>query len=152
MVVDGVEQDHMHGSGETNAAIGVMTDGFQCFKRGTHDCWPVIGINYSEPPENRYKIDHVLPILLIRGTHHPKHFYSFVSHFVEDSKISAVHGTRIYDAHLEREEIQQFYILLFSEDLPALAMLMRRTWREVSLSCMYYSWGASSNWNNKLLP
>lgn len=52
--IDGMLQGHRFFSEQRDLALGIMTDGFQIFKRarnGTQSCWPIIMINFNLPPE-----------------------------------------------------------------------------------------------------
>ncbi|KAK4699900.1 hypothetical protein P7C70_g6352, partial [Phenoliferia sp. Uapishka_3] len=125
VVVDGVEQEHQFWDGDADVALGIFLDGFQLYKSGAHDCWPVIGVDYCLPPTLRYLTKNVIPILLIRGPKKPQNFDTFLTPFIRDAKLSALEGHMIYDAHLDMEIVQRFYVLLYGGDMPAISMLMR---------------------------
>ncbi|KAK4702756.1 hypothetical protein P7C70_g3463, partial [Phenoliferia sp. Uapishka_3] len=78
VVVDGEELEHKYYDGESDAALLVLLDGFQLFKRGHHDCWPIIGIHLDLDVKLRYKTQFIIPIVLIRGPHHPKAIDTFL--------------------------------------------------------------------------
>jgi hypothetical protein len=82
VVVNRVEQAHTYFQDTRDIPLGMMTDGFQCFKRvhrGKSTAWPVMLINYGRSSETRMRIESVIPFALIPGPNQPKDFNSFLS-------------------------------------------------------------------------
>src|ERR1700677_2684410 len=74
------EKHHLF-SDPHDVALGIMTDGFQIFKRqrdGSTTCWPIIAINFNLPPEERTKLSNIIPLAIIPGPKAPKDFNSFL--------------------------------------------------------------------------
>jgi hypothetical protein len=87
--IDGKQYQHCFFSDHRDVALGIMTDGFQIFKRqrdGSTTCWPIIAINFNLPPEERTKLSNILPLAIIPGPKAPKDFNSFLRPFVDDCK------------------------------------------------------------------
>jgi hypothetical protein len=81
VVVNGKEQAHSYFADTRDVPLGMMTDGFQCFKRarrGKSSAWPVILINYGRPSTDRMRLEHIIPFSLIPGPNQPKDFNSFL--------------------------------------------------------------------------
>ncbi|KAK4700088.1 hypothetical protein P7C70_g6164, partial [Phenoliferia sp. Uapishka_3] len=135
VVVDGEELEHKYYDGESDAALLVLLDGFQLFKRGHHDCWPIIGIHLDLDVKIRYKTRFIIPIILVRGPHHPKAIDTFLYPMVVSAKLDARFGHRIFNAFLQREVVQRIYYFAFSGDMPALAMLMHFLGHGANLAC-----------------
>lgn len=49
-VVDKEELFHSFFSGVHDVALGLFFDGFQIFKCGDHEVWPIIAVNCNLPP------------------------------------------------------------------------------------------------------
>ena len=81
VVVNGQKMRHMFFGDKRDIPLGMMTDGFQCFKRarrGKSSAWPVILINYGRPVTERMRIESIIPYALIPGPNQPKDFNSFL--------------------------------------------------------------------------
>lgn len=100
VAIDEVEQTYCHFSNPRDVAVGLLTDGFQVFKRvrgGTASCWPLILINFNLPPELRSKLHHVIELGIIPGPKSPIDLDSFLRPFVDESKRLAA-GVDAFDA------------------------------------------------------
>lgn len=112
---------------EHDVAFGIMTDGFSVFKRqrgGTQSCWPIILINFSLPPSERFRLENIIPVALLPGPHAPKDFNSFLRPLIDECKVLA-RGVCAYDASLtlSGEPVGRFILRAFPislhGDMPA---------------------------------
>ena len=119
VVVDGVSYPHLFFSDSRDVALGILTDGFQIFRRGPNaTCWPIIAINFNLPPTERTHIKNVIPIVIIPGPKSPRHMSSFLRPFIKECKELAV-GVRAYDAsHHECFDLHVYPISAHA-DMPA---------------------------------
>lgn len=68
--MDGKTYNHCYGDDKLNIFVGLSTDGFLLFDRSRVDCWPIILINYSLPPEIRTRKENLICIGLVPGESH----------------------------------------------------------------------------------
>ncbi|GAA5976237.1 hypothetical protein JCM11641_001090 [Rhodosporidiobolus odoratus] len=136
--VEGEVLAHKYFDDAADVALCVMTDGFLLFDKGKSDCWPVIGINYNLPPDQRYRTENVIPLMLIPGPNKPSDWDSFLFPLVKDSWSWARHGTKIFDSYQQKVVTQRIYILAFSGDMPAMAMLMAMKGHTGTLSSLLF--------------
>ena len=100
VVVSNREQGHTYFEDKRDVPLGLMTDGFQCFKRarrGKASAWPVILINYGRPVTERMRIENIIPFALIPGPNQPKDFNSFLFPLKADLDTLAT-GIQAYDS------------------------------------------------------
>lgn len=132
--------NHKYFDGTIDAVFGLFTDGVQLFHaRGNNDCWPVILVNYSLPPDERFKTQNVLPVMMIPGPHQPRDLDSFLEPLYEEARNAAMNGKWVVDpiggsanplGQLPHEDekpvvmLQRWYLYLVGADTPAAAKVM----------------------------
>lgn len=124
--IDGVVHEHRFFSEPRDVALGIMTDGFQIFKRirnGSQTCWPIILLNFNLPPEIRTKLAHIIPVAIIPGPHAPKDFNSFLRPLIDESKRLAL-GVRAFDARHKKPFTFHAYPISCHGDMQAIKHLM----------------------------
>lgn len=124
--IDGTAQGHRFFSESRDLALGIMTDGFQIFKRvrnGSQTCWPIIMLNFNLPPEIRTRLSNIVPVAIIPGPNAPKDFNSFFRPLIEESKILAA-GVRAFDARRKEAFTFHAYPISCHGDMPAIKHLM----------------------------
>lgn len=77
--------------------VGIGTDGFNFFKRGSYTAWPLLLINYNLPPDERCHDDNVICCGIIPGPRKPKDYDTFWLPWVEEMQQLA-EGVDTYDA------------------------------------------------------
>lgn len=93
-----IEVKHKFFDGTVDHIFGLFTDGVQLFRmRGNNDCWPVILVNYTIPPEHRFKTENVMPIMLIPGPKQPRDLDSFLEPLYDEARSAAKHGRWVVD-------------------------------------------------------
>lgn len=100
VVVNGQQQQHTYFGDKRDIPLGMMTDGFQCFKRarrGKSVAWPVILINYGRPVTEQMRIENIIPFALIPGPNQPKDFNSFLFPLKLELDALAI-GVQAYDS------------------------------------------------------
>jgi hypothetical protein len=78
---NGRSQKYSYFEDPRDIPLGLMTDGFQCFKRvhrGKSSAWPVILLNFGRPPTERMQLQHIIPFAVLPGPNQPKDFNSFL--------------------------------------------------------------------------
>lgn len=124
VVISGQEQSFDYFSDEHDIAFGLSFDGFCPFKHRKQSCWPIMGINYSLPPTDRFKLQHLVPFGVIPGPSQPKDADSFLLPFVEEM-IALSAGVKAFDAHSNKKFILRAYCIAAFGDIPAAAKLMK---------------------------
>ena len=101
--------------------IGVSTDGFEVFQKGSCDVWPIIGIIYNLSPDKRFRMQNILPFSFVPGPKEPKNLQSFLLPLIlELERINEGGGTkmRFPDGSVNKVRV---HLLWFTGDLPAVA-------------------------------
>jgi tnp2 family transposase len=121
VVVDGEEQKHSYFQDTRDIPLGMMTDGFQCFKRvhrGKASAWPVILLNYGRSSLNRMQISNIIPFSIIPGPNQPKDFNSFLFPLkVELDEMAR--GVDAYDGREKKIFELHAYLVMATGDMPA---------------------------------
>lgn len=130
---DGNACNHKYFSDPLDMGFGLMLDGFNPAKRRATSLWPVILLNYSLPPEIRYKNENVLVSLVIPGC--PKDMDSFLRPLIEDLKEIATEGVLVYDAAEKQSRLIRCYLHSAGGDGPALCKLCKTVGAAGALSC-----------------
>jgi hypothetical protein len=123
--IDGQQYPHCFFSDPRDIALGIMTDGFQIFKRqrdGSATCWPIIAINFNLPPEERTKLSNIIPLAIIPGPKAPKDFNSFLRPLVDDCKKLAL-GEWALDVASDETFKLRAYPISFHGDMIAMKHL-----------------------------
>lgn len=121
VIVNGAEQDHCYFEDPRDIPLGMMTDGFQCFKRvhrGKASAWPVIFINYGRSSLTRMRIYNIIPYTIIPGPNSPKDFNSFLYPLKDELDELAV-GVDMYDGGADKVFKQHAYLIVAIGDMPA---------------------------------
>lgn len=140
--VDGepVHGREKHFTGDRDTILGLATDGIGVFSRQTRQGWPIIIVDYSIPPEYRWKEEFVIFLGVIPGRWQilsmsvadilqdtrsgmPQRTKTFLEPIVD--LLEPLHvGVELFDAH--RREFFQFraHLSLFIGDMPAIAKVM----------------------------
>lgn len=124
VIVDGQKTGRAFFSNPQDFALGLSTDGFQLFKRGNYDAWPLILVNYNLPPEVRSLMDNILILGVIPGPHQPKDIDSYLHGFIEEMVELARDGYRTWDSVEGTGVTFHAYCILYFGDMPAIAKLM----------------------------
>jgi hypothetical protein len=125
VIVNGEQQAYTYFKDRRDVPLGLMTDGFQCFKRvhrGKSSAWPVILLNYGRPPTERMQLQHVIPFAILPGPNQPKDFNSFLLPLRQElDKIAG--GIDSYDG--ENDEIFQLraFLVVMIGDMQAVKHL-----------------------------
>lgn len=100
-------QTHVVANGETlpfkyfsdprEVLLGIGTDGFNFFKRGSYTAWPLLLVNYNLPPDERCHDDNVICCGVIPGPKKPKDYDTFWYPWVQEMQQLA-EGVDTYDA------------------------------------------------------
>lgn len=126
VIIDGVEQPYRFFSQRYDVAVGLLTDGFQVFKRvrgGTATCWPVALVNFNMPPELRSRLEYVIELGVIPGPNAPIDFNSFLQPFVDECKQMAV-GVNAFNAATNKIFTLRVYPISCHGDMQAIKHLM----------------------------
>jgi len=119
--VSGIEQNHTYFQDTWDVPLGMMTDGFQCFKwarRGKSSAWPVILINYGRSMTDWMRIENIIPFALIPGPNHPKDFNSFLFPLKVDLDALAI-GIWAYDSISNELFLLHAYLVVAIGDMQA---------------------------------
>jgi hypothetical protein len=121
VVVNGQQQQHTYFGDKRDVPLGMMTDGFQCFKRarrGKSSAWPVILINYGRPVTERMRIENIIPFALIPGPNQPKDFNSFLFPLKTELDALAI-GIQAYDSIPDKLFQLHAYLVVAIGDMQA---------------------------------
>ena len=125
--VDGIRYDHCFFSDEHDVALGIMTDGFQIFKRqrgGTQTCWLILAINFNLPPTIRTHLTNIIPLAIIPGPKAPTDFNSYFRPFINEAKRLASTGVPAIDAINHRTFTLRAYPISCHGDMVAIKHCM----------------------------
>lgn len=127
VVVDGFCYNHYFFDSKYDVALGIMTDGFQIFKRqrgGTQSCWPVLAVNFNLPPIIRTHLSNIIPLAIIPGPKAPIDFNSYLRPFIDEAKQLASTGVQATDAINDRPFVLRVYPISCHGDMPAIKHCM----------------------------
>ena len=107
--------------GEHDTVLMLSIDGAQLYQNKQSDCWIYIWILLDLGPDERYKIQNILPGGVIPGPNAPGNIESFL--FPGLSHLSALQkeGLRIWDAYHQKVVISLIFLLLVLADAVGMA-------------------------------
>ena len=121
VVVNGVEHQHTYFEDRQDVPIGMMTDGFLCFKWarwGKASAWPVILSDYGCSMMDRMRIKSIIPFALMPGPNQPKDFNSFLYPLKADLDILAT-GIKAYNHVTNEVFLLHAYLMVAIGDMQA---------------------------------
>jgi hypothetical protein len=161
-IFKGHHLNHNHFSRSTDVALGLWADGFQLFKRGSHDCWPLLIVNYNLPPKDRFRKENVWLVGIIPGPRGPKDLNSFLEPLIDELGVLMKGVRHIWDSFQRKYVTIGAYLIIVSGDMPAVAKLMNfkghrgmspcRVCRLLGCLCenqYYYPLETPAEWNRR---
>lgn len=130
-----------------NARIGICTDGFNPFVRGSqHSIWPVFMTVYNLPPDLCMTHPFIFMAMIISGPRSPgKNLDVMLRPLVDELEVLFEHGTVAYDADQKQNFILRAALMWTISDYPAYGMLS--SWStHGGLSCPYCMEHTSAFW------
>ena len=116
--------------------IAASTDSFQAYKNRTLDVWPVLAIFLSLPPEERYSVKNVLPLMFIPGGCQPSHLQSFLIPLINEVNYTMPDGVMMHFYDGSRRKVR-IHLVWFSTDLDALTKVASLTGHNGKTPCRF---------------
>lgn len=123
VTIDGKTYQFNYFAGNTDIALGYLTDGFTPFKRSKQTCWPLLLINFNLPPEIRFRKENLICVGVIPGPSKPKDPDSFMWPMVEEL-LSLMVGEPTLDGQRQIMVALRAFLILCGGDIPAVSMIM----------------------------
>lgn len=129
VVMDGRVYQHRYLSDPRDIILGLGTDGFTLFKRGSgrgggSSSWVLLLVNYNLSPKIRMLREHVLLLGIIPGPNNPRDICSFLHVFIEQMIDLGTNGIRAWDCLRQEWFRLRAYLCFVVGDLPAMASMM----------------------------
>lgn len=130
----GIYRDVYHGSdyissfsegkiGPYDTILNFSLDGAQLYRDKESDCWYLIFVNLSLPPETRYKKEHIIVAAIIPGPKKPKRVDTFVIPIFRHTAAIQKEGLAIWDGYTRTQFVDRPFVLYKTADTLAIIIM-----------------------------
>ena len=118
-----------------DVCLALSVDGKNLFKSNDFNVWPVLLLNLNLSPEERCKIENMIPFGFIPGPRNPKDLQSFLIPLYEElHRLES--GFPVTDWEGNRRDVRLF-LLFVTADLPALSKVIRTRGHNALSPCRF---------------
>ena len=120
---------------QDDVCLSLSVDGKNLFRSNDFNIWPVLLLNLNLPPDERCKIEHMIPFGFIPGPNNPKNLETFLHPLFEELKLLES-GLSLTDWEGAHRTVRVF-LLFVTADLPALSKVIRTRGHNALSPCRF---------------